>query len=917
VIKKITLLITFCLFTAGQIFAQAKVDSRLADAMAKITNTTPLEVVVTFKGNAAPSILDVEALTQGGITQGLTMRALPIAGIIATVSQIEALAGNSKILSLYLNESLKYGNDSGNALTGVDKVREESKFTDQNGGLPVTGKGVGVLINDSGVDGTHPDLRFGQNLVQNASGATNLNSISGILPFTPIENIPNTDALGGHGTHVAGTVGGTGVAVDGKYAGVAPGAGIVGYGSGVAIALLDVLGGFDYALMIQDEYNIRVINNSWGPTNSTSTDVDPTDPTVIATKICADNNIVSVFAAGNAGPSSGSTSGKFINAPWIISVAAGDRFGRLAPFSSRGTKDGGGSFTMDGTEFSWEDRPTVTGPGVDVISTKIAGPTSFLGIAMDLQVLEPQYLPFYTHSSGTSMSSPHVAGIVALMLEANPLLTVAEVKEIIQQTATNMPGRADWEVGAGYVNAYAAVDMAFRASAPYGSTLNLDRKFNSNLNSTAVVEAFTIDFNPVTPDANIYPFTVSEGTTAIEAKIKTTGLFGQTGNVATIALISPSEEETRAGIPVAFTLSTDRAVAVSSPEAGLWTLRVQGLNGVAIPEEIKGVINMLITSGTSGLDDIVGHPAESSIKMAVNSRLVDGLSGGVFKPDELLKRIDLADYLVMGGGIRQFVSVDGSFTMTDVNDKSLIVESIISNGAAFRDMEQKFSGIMMPKGPGEFSPNGNINKAEISYSLVQSLGLEEFAIQRNGQAPTVTLGGETYALEDADEIPVGLEGYVSVALDLNLIDAFFTMEEGQTDSETRSASFRPLEDLTRANFAVIITRTFKLYSSDEQGVLGISEVDLAINGGESYSLSYPNPFSSKTTIEYVVKQDGLVKIMLYDMQGRQVRTLIQENLKSGILHSIQLDGQNLPSGTYIYRVQSGNESFGKRVILIK
>lgn len=915
--KKIALFITLCFFTAGQIFAQAKVDSRLADAMANITNTTPLEVVVTFKGNSAPSNLDIEVLSQVGITQGLTMRALPIAGIIATVSQIEALAENSKILSLYLNESMKYGNDSGNALTGVDKVREDSKFTDQNGGLPVTGKGIGVLINDSGVDGTHPDLQFGQNLVQNASGAANLSSYSGILPYTPIENIPNTDALGGHGTHVAGTVGGTGVAVDGKYAGVAPGAAIVGYGSGVGIALLDVLGGFDYAIMIQDEYNIRVINNSWGPTGSISTDVDPTDPTVIATKICADNNIVSVFAAGNSGPGSGSTSGKFINAPWIISVAAGDRFGRLAPFSSRGTKEGGGSFEMDGIQYSWEDRPTVTGPGVDVISTKIAGPTSFLGIAKDLEVLETKYLPFYTHSSGTSMSSPHVAGIVALMLEANPLLTVAEVKEIIQQTATNMPGRADWEVGAGYVNAYAAVDMAFRASAPYGSTLNLDRKFNSNLNSTAIVEDFTIDYNPATPDANIYPFIVTEGTMAIEAKISTTGLFGQTGNVATIALISPNGDESRAGIPALFALSTDRAVAVSSPEAGIWKLRVQGLSGVALPEEISGVINMLITAGTSGLDDIVGHPAESSIKLAVISRLVDGLSGGVFKPDELLKRIDLADYLMMGGGVRQFVSVDGSFTMTDVNDKSLIVESIVANGAALRDMEQKFSGIMMPKGPGEFSPNGNINRAEISYSLVQSLGLEEFAIQRNGQAPTVTLGDETYTLDDADEIPAGLEGYVSVALDLNLIDAFFTVEEGQTDPETRSASFRPLENLSRANFAIIITRTFKLYKIGAEEVLSVSEVDLAINGGEGYSLSYPNPFSSTTTIEYVVKKDGLVKIVLYDVMGRQVQTLIQENLKSGILHSIQLDGQNLPAGTYIYRVQSGNESYAKRVILMK
>jgi serine protease AprX len=125
-----------------------------------------------------------------------------------------------------------------------------------------------------------------------------------------------------------------------------------------------------------------------------------------------------------------------------------------------------------------------------------------------------------------------------------------------------------------------------------------------------------------------------------------------------------------------------------------------------------------------------------------------------------------------------------------------------------------------------------------------------------------------------------------------------------------------MEDVTRAKFAVIITRTFALFTSGEEKTLGTSEVDLALSSGVNYPLSYPNPFSMTTTIEYFVKQDGLVKVVLYDMQGRQLQTLIQQNLKSGI-HSIQFDGQNLTSGTYIYVVQSGNESFSKRIILKK
>lgn len=57
-------------------------------------------------------------------------------------------------------------------------------------------------------------------------------------------NVENTDATGGHGTHVAGIAGGTGALSNGKYEGVAPGAPLVGYGSGAALFILDALGGF-------------------------------------------------------------------------------------------------------------------------------------------------------------------------------------------------------------------------------------------------------------------------------------------------------------------------------------------------------------------------------------------------------------------------------------------------------------------------------------------------------------------------------------------------------------------------------------------------------------------------------------------------------------------------------------------------
>jgi serine protease AprX len=436
---------------------QAVIDSKLVQALAS-SDGAPVEAIVTFKGDQAPTESNIQLLKQTGITAGVTLKSLPMAGVLITAEQVNTLAASPEVRSIYLNKKLEYYNYDATALTGVDKVRTDATMTKINGGLPVSGKGVTVVVNDSGVDGTHRDIQFGRNLVQNVMGTTNLHLLSDLLPVTYTENVPNTDTNSGHGTHVAGTVGGTGAMSNGKYEGVAPGANLVGYGSGAALFILDALGGFDYSLTHQAEYGIRVITNSWG----SSGDFEPEDPINIASKEAYDRGIVVTFAAGNEGPEE-NTLNPYAKAPWVISVAAGDKQGNLADFSSRGTKGKTGTFTLDGETWTWEDRPTITAPGVDIISTRVLAPVSALGATDDAKYIEPAYLPYYTTMSGTSMATPHVAGIVALILDANPVLSPGEVKQILQETATPMPGRESWEVGAGYVDAYAAVKAAFQA----------------------------------------------------------------------------------------------------------------------------------------------------------------------------------------------------------------------------------------------------------------------------------------------------------------------------------------------------------------------------------------------------------------------------------------------------------------------
>ena len=898
-------------FKASTSFGQAVVDPELRAALA---SKPTAEVVVTFNGSGAPQPAQVALLRQLGITAGITMQALPIAGVIATAAQVDALAQNPAVRSLYFNKQLDYYNFDDTNLTGVKRLRLDPQMTSRNNGTPVSGRGIGVLINDSGVDGTHDDIKLGTHLVQNTLGSTNLNSLNAMLPVSYIEGVPNTDNNSGHGTHCAGTVGGNGAKSGGKYEGVAPGASLLGYGSGGALLVLDAIGGFDYALTHQFQYNIRVISNSFGSSGK----FNPNAPINVATKRAYDRGMVIVFAAGNSGPGA-DTHNPYAIAPWTISVGAGDRNGLLAGFSSRGVKGEQGSFVVDGQTWTFKNEPVITAPGVDVVSTRAVAPVAALGTQTDVAVLPAGQVPFYTHMSGTSMATPHVAGVVALMLEARPSLSPAQVKELIMNTATNMPGREAWEVGAGYVNAFAAVDQAFRSPA-FGTSVNAARQFNSSVNSAATDVPFTINFNPALTATNQFPLLISAGTNSLEVKISSTGVLGETGNPTSLVLLDPNGVRYSSGTPVTFTLATDRSVAVASPVPGTWTIRVEGLRGVAAPEAVSGKATLLMASGTTNLADVVGHPAEAAVKLAITKRLVDGLSKG-FLPDAVLTRIQLADYLLMGQGIRQFLPLNGARTFADVNSANdvLLTESVVARGSAQRDRFHQFSGVMRPTASGNFAPSAAVDRAALAYSLVQALGFQQQALDRNGKATTVTVNGSKVAIDDAASIPAGLEGYVSVALDLNLINAFYSVTQGPYDLQpVLHATFKPAQAVTRADFAVIVTRTFTQYNALTQPTAaarpGTAAAATTATQPALETGAYPNPFTGTTTISYALQQDGPVSVEVYNTLGAKVRTLVVGTQPAGI-HQVKFEAGNLAHGTYLFKVKTAGSVSTKRLVL--
>jgi len=777
--------------------------------------------VVTYNHAGAPTAADVSTLKALGITRGVTMRNLPIAGALATPAEVRALAQRSDVASIYYNAPVRYFDVEANQLSSVTRMFQNPG--DYSHAIPFSGAGVTVEINDSGIDATHQDLQFGTHVVQNTTGLTNLNSLDSMLPITYVEGVPNTDISSGHGTHCAGIVGGSGARSNGLYRGVAPGAQLVGYGSGAVISILDAVGGLDYAATNQFSYGapIRVVSNSWGTTGP----FDPTDPVNVASYELYKRGIVTVFAAGNDGPGE-DTHNPYAQAPWVISVGASEKDAVLTSFSSRGKRGESGTFTMaDGKSWTYYNLPTVVAPGVDIVSTRTAtGALPPLAAQEDAATLDPAYLPFYTHMSGTSMATPHVAGIVALMLEANPNLTPADVRTILQRTATNMTGRLDWEAGAGHVNTYEAVAMAAGIRTDYGATVNSLRTFNSNavLVKGADPIPFSVDFAPV-GTVGEQSFTVGSDVAWITAKA--------TIDANTLAVVLIDPDGNRYGSAIALPVLGDTVSTSAPAKPGVWRVTVRGIgsvsgtsvdplkvtNGYAAPGTVTGTISFLNSGGYTGLNDVAGNAAESAIEFAVANRLVDGYSDKTFKPDQYLKRSELAQYLVMGASVRQHLPFNRVPSFTDLSTSSAaypFAEAAIARGASLRDLGQTQAGVMGLLN-GSFRPNDNVTRVSLAYSLVQALALQDQALAFNGTL-TAFYDGQRIPVDDAGLIAPSLRGYVQLALDQGLINARFAVTQGPYDLQpTLHAYFDPNKLVTRAAYAVAAGRFLADYQSAE------------------------------------------------------------------------------------------------------
>ena len=344
---------------------------------------------------------------------GRALREIPIiGGLAATIRAADALriARDGAVRAVSLNGPVRTSSGdlatSFNAAAGTERLWGDA-----------TGRGVGVAIIDTGVQGDLPDFR------RSSRDARSRVVVSAVVN-------PGAEDAGdgyGHGTHIAGLVAGD--SPDGRYRGAAPDAHLVSVkvsDEAGATTVLDVIFGLQFVVDHRDDYNIRVATLAL---SSTQAESYRTDPLAAAAEQAWLQGIVVVAAAGNRGTEADAVSYAPGNDPYVLTVGASDDRGTdtrsddtVPAWSSRGT-------TQDGYA-----KPDVLAPGARLVSTLAPG-SRFESICPSCVTGDGHF-----RAGGTSMATAVAAGAAAAIIEEHPDWTPDQVKGAIVGHARSLAG---------------------------------------------------------------------------------------------------------------------------------------------------------------------------------------------------------------------------------------------------------------------------------------------------------------------------------------------------------------------------------------------------------------------------------------------------------------------------------------------
>jgi len=475
------------LLATGIAFAQGS-NHRIAPELSKLlaqarvgsAQNQTVRVIVQYR--QVPSAAHYAMMQSRGGRLHAKLHMIKGAAFTIPASALPALEADPEVASVSIDHSLK----------GMDDYTDSAMNASAVWNAGYDGTGVGVAVIDSGINDTHSDLWV---TGKSTSRVVYHQDFTGTTTYQGVKQVWDTY---GHGTHVAGIIGGNGNKSAGRLAGVAPNVSLIDLrvldanGSGTDSM---VIAAIQQAIALKSTYNIKVINLSLGRGISVGY---AQDPLCQAVESAWNNGIVVVAAAGNFGRISVNGSNGYGtvaapgNDPLVLTVGAMKSAGtytrtddQIASYSSKGP-----------TTYDHVVKPDVVAPGNMVVSLDAHGSTLEAEYPGN-EVAGNHTSHDYFSLSGTSMATPAVAGGVALLLQQNPALTPDQIKARLMKTAyktfptsttatdptTGQTYTSYYDlftVGAGYVDLAAAMSSNDLTPLTVGAALSPSATFNAS-----------------------------------------------------------------------------------------------------------------------------------------------------------------------------------------------------------------------------------------------------------------------------------------------------------------------------------------------------------------------------------------------------------------------------------------------------
>jgi subtilisin family serine protease len=788
---------------------------------------------------------------------------------------------------------------------------------------------IGIV--DTGVDWPHPDLS--DNIWHNW-GETPNNGIDddhngyiddvrgwdfgglGNSDGTPTPDNDPIEDQPDHGTHVAGiasavTNNGVGIASIGfkcKIMPVKTSQDNIRATDGGALIVF----GFE-GIVYAANNHAKVINCSWGGGGFSLLGQETID-------YALSKGALVVCAAGN-----GSSAGDFFPADYkgVLSVAATDASDKIAYFSNYGKGIG------------------VCAPGVNIYSTW-------------------QKNDGYLLESGTSMSSPMTAGLCALVASKFPTYTAEQIREQVRVncddiTAKNITALANL-LGRGRINAFKSVSnvssesvrapiVSFTDEAPGGNnngvlepgetiTINLGFK-----NYLAPTTSIAVSLESKNGFSTVVNGTLNAGS------IGTLQTFDNSSSKFTVKLASTMPNNTPLDFLVHFTDGTysdfQWISAIGNPDyqtqsGNNITLTINSIGNLGFNDYsnnlqgkgfhfgngpnymFEGAL-MLATSAVN-IDDVARDTSQLEQKKSFVSTQSFKINIPGTKSD--IQGMTIFNDNISQGKIGVNVTLQSYSYLDPANSNYIILRYTIANTSG-ADISNLFVGLFfdwdMIEGSGandltDYDNTGNFGYVHhLGSNPDTTIGIGLLSNTNYGFYGIISTGTGAWGYTDQDKwtaLSSGLTHTSAGPADIANVTSsgpYNIPANGSID-----VAFALAADINLQNLRTVIANARAKYTT----ITSIKDNSNPVPYKFELSQNYPNPFNPSTIIKYSIAKENHVELKIYDMLGKEIRTLVNEEKVPGN-YSINFNAGNLPSGVYLYKITAGNFTSTKKLVLIK